>query len=304
MDENSIIARLQQRLAACSSAELSIGDDCAVINPLQCPELAAAVAARGAAQLGEWRMVLKVDSIVQGRHFLPQHAGERVGWKALARCLSDFAAMGAYPQSALVAVAMSDESYVPKLERIYDGLARCAQTYGVEVVGGELSRLQGEGLVISVSLSGWVEAGHYVRRSGASQGEYIVVSGALGGSIAGKHLDFQPRLAEGQWLARKGIATAMMDISDGLARDLPRLAAASGVGFELDYAAIPRSPGCELQQALGDGEDFELLFCCRDLEWLGEWQQNFAAVPLTVIGRTQAASTQALSGGFDHFERV
>lgn len=304
MDENSIIQRLQQRLSAVSAAEVGIGDDCAVINPQHCPPVLSAAGASQADSLADWRVVLKVDSIVQGRHFLAAHEPQRVGWKALARCISDFAAMGAYPQSALVAVAMGDERGVPQLELIYDGIAKCAQAYGVSVVGGELSRLPGEGLVISVTLSGWVQPRGYVLRSGAAAGEYIVVTGTLGGSIEGKHLDFLPRLQQGQWLAAQGIATAMMDISDGLARDLPRLAQASGVGYRLDHAAIPCTPGYALQRALQDGEDFELLFCCRDLDWMEQWQQRFADLPVTVIGRTLAHGGQSLSGGFDHFEQV
>ena len=124
-------------------------------------------------------------------------------------------------------------------------------------------------------------------------------------SLAGKHLDFTPRLEQARWLVEYFKPTAMMDLSDGIARDLPRLAKSSGCGFQLEYAAIPLSEGCDLKQALEDGEDFELLFTLPESSELkNQWRQKFPELKLTKIGRlVEAGEGDRLVGGWDHFAK-
>jgi thiamine-monophosphate kinase len=143
-------------------------------------------------------------------------------------------------------------------------------------------------------------------RSGGRPGDRLLVTGSLGGSRAGKHLDFQPRLEQAMWLAERGALHAMMDLSDGLARDLPRLAAVSDCGFRLDRDAIPCSAGCQVEQALNDGEDFELLVALDPCECAGvmsDWRRQFPQLSLTVIGQlVERGEGEELSGGWDHFQ--
>ena len=145
-------------------------------------------------------------------------------------------------------------------------------------------------------------------RGGGGAGDFLYVTGRLGGSLAGRHLDFIPRLAEARWLTEKFRICAMMDISDGLVADLPRLAKASGCGFEIAKEKIPRNRGCTVAQALGDGEDFELLFAVRpaDAQRLeAQWCTKFPRLPLTQIGvltrRPANAKRKPAHRGHDHF---
>ena len=139
-------------------------------------------------------------------------------------------------------------------------------------------------------------------RSGGKPGDAIWVTGRLGGSLVGKHLSFFPRVEEGRWIAANLRPTAMMDLSDGLAMDLPRLAKSSGCGFRLMREAIPISEGCLLDQALGDGEDFELLFTAPpDVDVIG-WREMFPGLELTRIGDlVPEGQGDSLAGGWDHF---
>jgi thiamine-monophosphate kinase len=216
--------------------------------------------------------------------------------------------MGGRPEHALITVALASKTPMAWLEELYRGLRRAADRFGVSIVGGETSRSPGPAF-INVALSGRVERKQCVRRSGGLPGDALYVTGRLGGSLSGKHLDFTPRLAESTWLVTDHLPHAMMDISDGLAADLPRLASASGCGFELDEISIPRTPGCTTAQALSDGEDFELLFTvapnsAASLE--RAWKRKFPRLPLTRIGsliaKTQrSASPSKRTHGHDHF---
>jgi thiamine-monophosphate kinase len=162
--------------------------------------------------------------------------------------------------------------------------------------------------VISIAAIGSVRREHLVLRSTATAGQSLLVTGTLGGSLQGKHLHFTPRVAAAHWLASNFRPTAMMDLSDGLAKDLPRMAAASGCGFVIDETALPRSPNSTIAQALGDGEDFELLLAMeveRVAALLAAWAAVFPELPLTVIGRLVAPGCGgSLAGGWDHFARV
>jgi thiamine-monophosphate kinase len=220
-------------------------------------------------------LVVSVDSVVEGVHFdLAFCSPSDVGWKALMQALSDLAAMGAVPLGALIALGVpvdrSGEGGEELALGVTDGVAEATVASGCPVVGGDVSSA-GE-LVVSVTVLGTVAGGAApVSRSGARPGDVVLVTGPCGGSAAGlrelragaSHADARrsyrrpvARLGEGE-AARRGGARAMIDVSDGLALDLHRLADASGVGFSLDD--VPVAAGATFDEALGGGEDYELL---------------------------------------------
>lgn len=265
------------------------GDDCALL--------------RGS-HSGDWR-VFKTDAVVEAVHFLPDAPASAVGWKALCRVLSDLAAMGATPEAALVTVALPGDTPLAWLTGLYRGLGKAAREFACPIVGGETTRSL-SGRWVSIAMSGSVPRGDAAMRRGARVGDGIFVTGQLGGSGAGRHLRFTPRLKEGEWLARKGHVRAMMDLSDGLASDLPRMAAASGLEYLVDVEAVPRHRGASLEQALGEGEDYELLVTLPQVdeaEILRAWRQKFK-LPLTRIGRwVSKGKGRVLPGrGYDHFQ--
>jgi thiamine-monophosphate kinase len=268
--EDRLLAQLLRTLSRNGSVVLGAGDDCAVVRGSQ----------RGNLQL------LKTDCIVEGIHFKAASPPVAVGWKAMARPLSDFAAMSGLPQFALVTLIVPAERTLDWTKKIYRGLEKAARAFGVAIVGGETSRIKGPA-VISVSLTGFVEKGRWVGRSGGKTKDDLFVTGRLGGSLRGRHLKFWPRIEEARWLTEHFPIHAMMDLSDGLGADLPRLARASGVGFEVDENVLPRNRGCTRSQALNDGEDYELLFAVspRDSARLRKrWAKKFPHLLLTRIG--------------------
>lgn len=286
LGEDALIARILRGFAGSESLLVGPGDDCAVVDPGRDP-----------------LRLLKTDAIVEGVHFLPETPPEKVGWKAVARVLSDFAAMGGRPEHLLVTVAVDAERPVTWMDGLYRGIRKCLVKHGGTLAGGETSRLP-SGALISVAGEGSVERKHLVLRSGGKPGDLVVVTGRLGGSIGGKHLSFTPRLSEAAWLVRNLQPSAMMDLSDGLAKDLPRLAAASGCGFEL--GEVPANRGCTREQALGDGEDYELLLAVPEKRWkaaAAAWAEAFPKLPLTAVGRlTEPGKGAQLRGGWDHFK--
>lgn len=251
-------------------------------------------------------LLLKTDCVVAGVHFESTARPAAVGWKAMARPLSDFAAMSGVPQFAMITLIAPATTRVDWTTQMYRGLAKAARAFDVAIVGGEISRIDGP-LAISVSLSGFAEEDRWVSRAGGQAGDEIFVTGTLGSSVRGKHLRFVPRLAESRWLTSHCRIHAMMDLSDGLGADLPRLASASGLGFELDEAAIPRSRGCTIEQAISDGEDYELLFAIApgDAPRLQKaWKTKFPRLPLTRIGslnQKSAIRNQKFLPGYVHF---
>lgn len=260
------------------------GDDCAVV-----------------ARNDEWDTLLKTDVVVEGVHFTRETEPRRIGRKALARAISDIAAMGGLPEHALITILTHKTRPVELLEGIYDGIDEMAALFGISVAGGETSSIPYDGLVINVALTGKVEHGQAILRSGGHAGDIIFVSGPLGGSFpTGHHLDFIPRVSLARALMQQGPRpTAMMDLSDGIAADLPRLAAASRCGFELSLPDIPCNPGCSLEQALNDGEDYELLltFSPQDAATLNH-AVDFSLYP---IGKLTASLRNTLCGGWQHF---
>lgn len=291
--EDDLVARLIRRLPSGARVVAGPGDDCAAVRVP-----------------GEKRLqLLKTDCLVEDVHFRRSHRGDLVGWKALCRNLSDVGACGGRPDAALVTVAAPGDLEAKYLEQIYAGLARAARRFRVSIVGGETARSPG-GLFLSVALTGWVKPGRFVRRSGGRAGDALFVTGRLGGSFGaegnGRHLSFVPRVAEGRWLAKNFPIHAMMDLSDGLGADLPRLADASRKGYVIDPAAIPRARGCSMAQAIGDGEDYELLFAVAAREaarLVAAWRERFPRLSLTRIGTLRAARNERtpLVAGYGHF---
>jgi thiamine-monophosphate kinase len=283
--EDALIERLVKLAPGLGGCD-GPGDDCAVVD-----------------EGGGMLRLLKTDALVEGVHFLRNADPEAVGWKAVARVISDFAAMGGAGDRFLVTIALPGTMEIAWIEGFYRGMGACLARYGATLAGGETSRVpEGSAAVISVAATGSVARGMAVMRSGGRPGDGIWVTGRLGGSLNGKHLSFEPRVVEGAWIARNLRPTAMMDLSDGLAKDLPRLAKSSGCGFRLDREAIPIAAGCSLDQALGDGEDFELLFTApQDIDPCG-WKGMFSGLELTRIGELVAAGQgESLAGGWDHF---
>lgn len=291
LGEDALIARLVRLAPRDPQPAAGPGDDCAVIDP---------------GPQHDTLQLLKADALVGRVHFLPDTPARAVGWKAAARVVSDFAAMGGHPERFLVTVALPEETEVAWAENLYRGIGDCLKTFGAVLAGGETSRVPpGSAPVISIAATGSVRREHLVLRSTAKPGQALLVTGTLGGSSHTKHLDFIPRIKQTDWLVSNYKPTAMMDVSDGLAKDLPRMAAACGCGFVLDEVCLPRTPGCSITQALGDGEDFEILLAMESERVAGmlvAWAEVFPELPLTVIGRLVEPGTGgSLSGGWDHF---
>jgi len=284
--EDALIERLVALVPTGESAE-GPGDDCAVVD-----------------EGGEILLLLKTDALVEGVHFLREADPEQVGWKAVARVVSDFAAMGGCPERFLATVALPNSMEIGWIEGFYRGMGKCFEAFGAILAGGETCRVpEGSAAVISIAATGKVKRGNLVTRSGGKAGDELWVTGELGGSLSGKHLTFSPRIEEARWLAEHFKPSAMMDLSDGIARDLPRLGKASGCGYVIDKESIPISAGCDIDRALGDGEDFELMFAISESVGLLEaWYVRFPRLKLTKIGRLKKAGEgMSLAGGWDHF---
>lgn len=285
LGEEEVVKSLLVGLPEGETVLVGAGDDCAVVDA-------------GGPDL----LLLKTDAVVEGVHYLPETEPERVGWKAAARVVSDFAAMGGSAGELLVTVAASGSVSMSWLEGLYRGLVSCAEKFGTSIVGGETVSLPAGGAtLISIAGTGRVKRNRVVTRRGGKPGDALWVTGRLGGSFeSGHHLDFLPRMAEGQWLAEH--ADAMMDLSDGLRRDLPRLAEASGCGFAIEKDALPCHEGCSVAQALGDGEDMELLLAAPEGDWVEGFRSQFPELELTRIGELTAAGKEDLGeGGWQHF---
>lgn len=285
LGENAILDRLLNIIPTNDDIIIGPGDDCAVVRRNQ-----------------EWDTLLKTDVVVEGLHFTPDTEPERIGRKALARAISDIAAMGGIPEHALVTVLCHRSRPVELLEGIYRGMGRIAAQFNISLAGGETSGLPTDGLVINVALTGKVERGQAVLRSGGAPGDLIFVSGVLGGSFpTGWHLDFEPRVELARGLLKAGIRpSAMMDLSDGLGTDLPRLAKASGCGFEWEESALPCRPGFSPHDAVSHGEDYELLLTLPPKQAKILSGSAFADA-LHCIGKLTPHSHFDMASGWQHF---
>lgn len=277
LGERETIRRLVPSLPLRDDVKVAAGDDAAVVT-----------------QPGgtvDW--LLTSDPVVEHVHVVPDTPARYIGHKAVGRALSDVAAMGGEPLWLVIDLMASGSIPMKKIEEIYAGASALASLFQVAIVGGDTS--EGDRLELHVFGIGRVPCDTAVLRSGAEPGDMIYVTGALGGSGTGKHLTFQPRVKEGEWLRERGFVKAMIDISDGLATDLRHIIDSSRVGAELTADWIPvsssvsmdddqRSP---LEHALYDGEDYELLFTvspeqCEALE--RQWNKVFER-PCNVIGK-------------------
>lgn len=289
LGEKGLLKLLTAKWKTDASVLTGVGDDCAVLR-------------------GEGRnhfLIFKTDAVVEGVHFTTSARPVEIGRKALARALSDLAAMGAVPLAAVITLGVPVSESTSRLSGIYRGMEAVAKKYQVNLVGGETTRATQ--LFLNVALLGECRGYQPILRSGARVGDLIFVTGQLGGTQKRHHLTFEPRLAEGQWLARHRVATALMDLSDGLGADLPRLAEASKVGFELDPKAIPRARGATLEGAINDGEDYELLFTVHPSHAKTLKNKWSFATPLHCIGvitpRGKQANGPIIAHGFDHFQQ-
>lgn len=305
--ESALIAAIGQWLGASAPPPPEgPGDDCAVLPPCKDARL------------------LTTDSVIYGRHFDDSLSGFDAGAKLLKRNASDIAAMGGIPDSAVTAVICGKNLSVKWLEDFCRGMAHAAQACGISLVGGDMA--QGADDTFSATMALLGHAAQPVLRTGGSPGDLVCVTGELGGSLDGWHYQFSPRLTEGRWLAANAHPVAMMDITDGLAKDLPS-ALPHTCDALIEPACLPIRASARngtdgrdwLSHALCDGEDYELLVILpKDTDWPAlqrRWQTAFA-LPLTCIGhlataiepahgkrlRDKATLAPLLGKGFTHFQ--
>jgi thiamine-monophosphate kinase len=289
MRETEIIEQIQRQAASSYRDKRlirGIGDDCAIIRPS-----------------GGEDLVFTSDFVLEDRHFtLKTHSPAAIGEKALARSLSDLAAMGAVPVFCLVSLAVPAKLGGPFVKGFYEGLLRTAARHSISLAGGDLARF--DKVVADVTCGGRVPRGKALLRSGAKPGQRIYVTGKLGAAAyafaKGKPILPKPRLAAGLLLRELGVSAAI-DLSDGLSLDLARLCVASNVSAEITAKRLPVARHATLEQALDGGEDYELLFTAAPK----------IAIPLGmseigVITRKQRESVfmdghPLQSKGFDHF---
>ncbi|MCW8039125.1 MULTISPECIES: thiamine-phosphate kinase [Acinetobacter] len=291
MAEFSIIDTYFNRKNA-NSVDLGVGDDSALLTPPPHQQL-----------------VICADTSVAGRHFPLDTHPHAIGWKAVAVNLSDIAAMGAKPHSILLALSLPQIDH-DWLKGFSQGLYDCCDQFGVSLIGGDTT--QSPHLTITVTALGWIESGKAVTRSGAQPGDFICVSGTVGDAAYGlrhlghplqKRLDYpSPRCQLGQQL--KGLASSMIDISDGLAQDLGHILDASNAGAIVHLESLPVSPEvAKLEQekkwqlALAGGDDYELCFTISSDNYQLLIQQKLD-VNLTIIGQiTQNLGLTYLQNG-------
>ena len=262
---DSILPSLRQNQSVITGP----GDDCAVV------------------EFNGAKLLLAVDQVTEDIHFTGSTAPERAGAKLVKRNLSDIAAMGGTPLWMLLTISNGSRD-AEWVKRFVSGAEEVAEFYNTPITGGDTASLPSEGFTASVTVIGTAEKP--VLRSGAEPGDIIYVTGEIGNSFHSEHhLDFVPHLAEGRVLVL--CANAMMDISDGLLLDAQRMAKASSVDFYLDLKQIPLRKGAVLPSALGDGEDYCLLFTCpadEDVKKLFT-DRNLKSIPVA-IGRVEAGN--------------
>lgn len=298
MDEDAWVARILARTEGGGALRIPPGHDCAAVD------VEGGIA------------VLTTDVLVDGVHFQLDACGARAAArKALLVNLSDLAAAGARPVAFEVGVVLPRDRDPRVLDELAHGFGEVARRYRCPLAGGDTNVADGP-LVLAVTAVGQPGPGGLVTRRGARVGDRLSVTGPLGGSLSGRHLDFVPRLAEGLLLAERRVAHAMMDLSDGLSRDLPRLCRASGVGARIDAARVPVHPDAAgpdgLEHALDDGEDFELLVAHAPLAEAERRDLAARGVALIEIGEVVEADAGVVlvrgetsaplePRGFDHF---
>ena len=290
-----LIERIRARASSSPAVRLGIGDDCAILKPPSGHDL-----------------LVTTDFSLEGRHFRRDwHSATSAGHRTLARGLSDLAAMGAKPLAAFLSLALpkSAARNTRWLDGFLDGLLALAAAHNVPLAGGDTSESPSDHILADIVLTGTAPAGRALRRSTAHPGDILYVTGALGGAAAElaalsasphkfrraqptqnhPHLFPQPRLAVGQALLRRHLATACIDLSDGLSTDLAHLCTASNVAAQLDLAQLPLHPlaaaldeRAQITALLHGGEDYELLFTAAPSIKI---PRSIANAPITRIGR-------------------
>jgi len=286
--EKLLIAGIRGRAASRSRAiTTGIGDDCAI---LQVPSA--------------HQTLVTTDFSLEGVHFRREwHPAEAVGHRCLTRGLSDIAAMGGNPVAAFLSLALPQNLPQSWINQFLKGFLKLADQFHVTLAGGDTAQSPG-GILADIVVIGSVPKGEAIRRSGARPGDHIYITGALGGAAAtlkllfsGKkvrpadfpqHFQPMPRIEIGRFLREKGLASAMIDLSDGLSTDLVHICGESGVGAEIQVLAIPRASigkpvrAVDLELALHGGDDYELLFTAHPAKHV---PSRIAGIPITQIGR-------------------
>lgn len=308
LSESELIGRIAHWLGNLNpDAPEGMGDDCAVHLPS-----------------GKTRQIVTTDALVYGTHFDDSISAEQAGAKLINRNLSDIAAMGGVPDRAFLNLLFGADLEIAWLERFFQGIRTAATEADLKIVGGDICRLEPAAFTSVLTVIG--NAKNPLTRGSSQIGDALFVSGELGGSLKWKHASFTPRLAEGQWLAETGHCTALMDLTDGLAKDLPGLLA-EGQSAELDLKRIPLSSDARLtadqsgrsalEHAFCDGEDYELLFTIHSAisptDFTQSWNETFPSLRISHLGRviSQAdqgkiinaadGSTLQFVRGFEHF---
>lgn len=270
--ELKLIEKFRAKYKIAKHTIIGIGDDSAVIKIPNKKKL----------------LLFTCDTLVEGIHFQKEEAtGYQIGWKLLGAGLSDIAAMGGIPISAIISLGLSPGTKIIFVDDLIRGINSLANRFRMDIVGGDTVSSP-KAVVISVAVIGAVSKKNLMLRSGAMAGDKILVTGRLGGSRFGKQFNFIPRIKEAQWLVSHAKVNAMMDITDGLSIDLYKLITASKVGALIYKEKIPisndayRTPD-PLKSALSDGEDFELIITTAYAERLLKKWKN-PKVPLTIIG--------------------
>lgn len=299
LGEFEIIRKIRQKTRAGLGVIQGIGDDAAVLSSNASKDV-----------------LFTTDMLVEDKHFILREASAfEIGWKALAVNISDIAAMGGMPTSAVISVGLPPDLPESFVDEFYRGIQALARKFGVSIVGGDTNA--SEKLVICVSLLGECEKSKAVYRSQAKEGDVVFVTGLLGGSYESrKHLTFTPRVREARFLTRYFKVHAMMDISDGLAGDARRIAEESRVGILICREAVPVSEAAGgVESALSDGEDFELLFTLssKDAARLSFVKHGFGREFFRPVGKVvhkkygvclvgaSGIATPVEKAGFDHF---
>jgi thiamine-monophosphate kinase len=310
--EKSLIDRVRRRAGRGAGVITGIGDDCAVLR----------------VPAGH-QLLVTTDFSLENVHFRRAwHPPEVVGWRCLTRGLSDIAAMGGEPRAAFLSLALDRGTPQAWVSKFLDGLSKAAAEFRIPLAGGDTAQSDG-GIQADIVVVGSVPRGKAVLRSGARVGDRIYVTGELGGSAAAltqlkkgnirskdykRHFHPVARVQVGQWLRRRGLASAMIDTSDGLSTDLGHLCEESGLGAVIDLVAIPRAlvgrpkETVSIDLALHGGEDYELLFTSSKTI-----PPSIAGVPVTPIGHVTRKNERVLvdqkgrrrrltARGWEHFQ--
>ena len=278
-----------------ADVDLGVGDDSALLTPPP-----------------HHQLVICADTLVAGRHFPLDTSAHAIGWKSVAVNLSDIAAMGAKPHSILLALSLPQIDH-DWLKGFSQGLYDCCDQFGVRLIGGDTT--QSPHLTLSVTALGWIETGKSVLRSGAQVNDLVVVSGTIGDAAYGlqhlghplqQRLDYPtPRCELGTIL--KGLASSMIDVSDGLAQDLGHILKASNVGAKIDLSRLPIDNALKVlsdqkqwEYALAGGDDYELCFTISTQNYQ-DFLQLQPNVKTTIIGKiTQQCELTFEKDGLDH----